>query len=259
MPLYWGSIQFCDLQKKLVVFWLAGQNIHFLFTEKMAWPPSFPLVGTKSQIFPQIPLGSSPNLKISRNLCCIAAFVSCDLVDKESVNKTKCQLHKRLAWPIILHSWSGKGYHLWMWLLWGSNNNCLFIRPFSACWHPKKQPGDPRVSLAVFCNNLFDSRSSFRCESRDYRGSARGRAGQSRRKLEQEQPCLVPAGGGEPCLVRGAGRGQRGPGRPRRVVHRDRGDFRPRDNFPSKVSSTAASKTKHIAQVLSVNIFMWRS
>ena len=40
-------------------------------------------------------------------------------------NKTQCQLCKRLTWPIIPHFWSGKGYHLWMWSLRGSQ------QPFS--------------------------------------------------------------------------------------------------------------------------------
>ena len=73
--------------------------------------------------------------------------------DKDTKEKTQCQLCKRLAWPIIPHSWSHslawKVYRLWMWSLWAVNN----------------QLGDSRASLlltnerAVFCN-LFPAMSN---------------------------------------------------------------------------------------------------
>ena len=60
-----------------------------------------------------------------------------------SYNKTRCQLCKRLAWPMIPLSWSGlvwsgKEFQLWMWSLGGSQHPfiSLCIGPFSAWYKP---------------------------------------------------------------------------------------------------------------------------
>ena len=63
--------------------------------------------------------------------------------------------------------WSGKGYHLWMWSLWGSQ------QPFSCVTttRPNDQPSDPSLSLllnrekAVFCNIMHNLSSySYLCQ-----------------------------------------------------------------------------------------------
>ena len=77
--------------------------------------------------------------------------------------ETQCQLCKRLAWPIIPHSWSGL---VWkrvslvdVIIMQQSRTIFLSICPFSAWWQPNEQQCDPRASLlltsekAVFCKN----------------------------------------------------------------------------------------------------------
>ena len=63
--------------------------------------------------------------------------------------------------------WSGKGYHLWMWSLWGSQ------QPFSCVTttRPNDQLSDPSLSLllnrekAVFCNMMYNLSSySYLCQ-----------------------------------------------------------------------------------------------
>ena len=61
--------------------------------------------------------------------------------------------------------WSGKGYHLWMWSLWGSQHQ-PFTYVLGHLRHgdnrTNEQLGDPRASLlltsdkTVFCKNEFD-------------------------------------------------------------------------------------------------------
>ena len=67
------------------------------------------------------------------------------------VNKTQCQLCKRLAGPFIPLSWSGKRVTLWMWSLGGSSNH------FPVYWAifgmvTNKRTNDNRVILVQACS-----------------------------------------------------------------------------------------------------------
>ena len=77
------------------------------------------------------------------------------------INKSQCQLYKRLAEPIIplFLVWSRKGVSTIDVITRGQSTAMfLCIGPFSAWWQPTKEPGDPRSSLlltsekSVFCN-----------------------------------------------------------------------------------------------------------
>ena len=79
------------------------------------------------------------------------------------INKSQCQLYKRLAEPIIPLFfglvWSRKGVSTIDVITRGQSTAMfLCIGPFSAWWQPTKEPGDPRSSLlltsekSVFCN-----------------------------------------------------------------------------------------------------------
>ena len=84
--------------------------------------------------------------------------------------KTQCQLCKRLAGPFIPLSWSGKGFHLWLWsslvVVTRGQSIAIFlcISLFSAWWQTTNQPNyqlfGPRVGLLlisekeVFCNKM---------------------------------------------------------------------------------------------------------
>ena len=82
-----------------------------------------------------------------------------------SVNKTQCQLSKRLAGPIIPLSWSGleKGFNHGCSHQGAVNNHCLSlywaIYGMVTTNEQNEQPCDPSASLlltrenAVFCNN----------------------------------------------------------------------------------------------------------
>ena len=78
------------------------------------------------------------DIKKSKNVANLQDQITSHKVGVEdltlNMNKTQCQLCKRLAWPITPYS-SGKGYHLWMSSqLWVSQKPFSCIRSFSARW-----------------------------------------------------------------------------------------------------------------------------
>ena len=123
---------------------LIGLSLLFM---AQSWIPAFEIPNPNSNI-------EAPNVatKPCNQLPNFDFYFAKRKITRPSVNHAKDYIGQLFLIPGLV--WSGKGYHLWMWSLWGSQ------QPFCCVTttRPNDQPCDPSLSLllnrekAVFCN-----------------------------------------------------------------------------------------------------------